>query len=148
MSEKAVHHRMFITHNEIYIVERIKNSICRIYLYLPNGRTIFVTVSKYMIMSTWILIVLISLLVALLSLAVLAWIHMKAKAPYSQCFWKGFLVAFVLVTIVFVILRATHVLPVSLVFGLPVALCMGSLTGLLAEVIRNRMMGKNFWKNC
>lgn len=101
-----------------------------------------------MIMSTWILIVLISLLVALLSLAVLAWIHLKAKAPYSQCFWKGFLVAFVLVTIVFVILRVTHVLPVSLVFGLPVALGMGSLTGLLAEVIRNRRMGKNFWKNC
>lgn len=148
MRRKAVDHPVFVNHDGINIVGRVNDSICRIYLYFADSRTIFVTVSIYMIMSTWILIVLISLLVALLSLAVLAWIHLKAKAPYSQCFWKGFLVAFVLVTVVFVILRVTHVLPVSLVFGLPVALCMGSLTGLLAEIIRNRMAGKNFWKNC
>jgi hypothetical protein len=99
-------------------------------------------------MTTWGLIVIISLALALLSMVLLMALHKRLKEPYSHCFWKGFFVAFVLVTLIFTALRLTGVITQPLLFGLPIALGTGSLTGLLLEFLRNRFRDQDFWTKC
>lgn len=99
-------------------------------------------------MTTWGLIVIISLALALISMFLLLLLHRRLKEPYSHCFWKGFFVAFILVALVFTILRLAGITAQPLLFALPVALGTGSVTGLVLEFIRNRYPGKGFWEKC
>ena len=99
-------------------------------------------------MSTWGITVIVSLVVAMISMGVLFWIQQKQKEPYSYCFWKGFLVVFLIVVIIFVALKITGHIQKAMFYGLPVAFGAGSLVGLLTEIVRNRLYKKGFWKNC
>lgn len=72
----------------------------------------------------------------------------KKKEPYSHCFWKGFLIGFLLMAGILVALRLAGVIHMAMIFGLPIAFGAGCVTGLVTEIIRNRMMDKGFWKNC
>ena len=99
-------------------------------------------------MSTWGIIVIIALATALLSILALLWLQRRQKEPYSHCFWKGFLVAFIGVTVIFVTLQLTGIIQQAMLFGLPIAFGLGSLTGLITEIIRNKMTDKDYWKNC
>jgi hypothetical protein len=99
-------------------------------------------------MSTWGLTVMIALAMALLSMLALLWIQKKQKEPYSNCFWKGFLVVFLLVIVVFVTLKMTGVIQKAMLYGLPIAFGAGSLAGLITEIVRNRLLNKNFWRKC
>jgi hypothetical protein len=99
-------------------------------------------------MSTWGLTVMIALAVALLSMLALLWIQKKQKEPYSHCFWKGFLAAFLIIIVVFVALKMTGVVQKAMLYGLPIAFGAGSLAGLITEFVRNRFLNKDFWKKC
>jgi hypothetical protein len=99
-------------------------------------------------MSIWGITVVIAVVIALFSILALLWLHRRRKEPYSHCFWKGFLAAFLGVTIIFATLRLTGVIHLAMLSGLPFAFGIGSLTGLITEIIRNKMTNKDFWKNC
>lgn len=90
----------------------------------------------------------VSLVLALVSMFLLFLLHRRLKEPYSHCFWKGFFIAFLLMALIFIVLRLTGVMVQPLVLGLPVALGIGSLAGLLLEFLRNRFLDKDFWNRC
>ena len=99
-------------------------------------------------MSPWGITVLVSLAIALFSMLALVYIRGRDRKNYSNCFWKGFFLSFLLTTAVFAILAATGRMRHSLILALPVALAVGSVGGLVLEFIRNRLMHKDFWKRC
>lgn len=99
-------------------------------------------------MSLWGVTVIISLVIALISMLALVYLRGKNRRPYSNCFWKGFLLAFLLTAAVFAVLAWTGRVEQYMIFGLPVALAVGSLAGLILEIIKNKMTDNNFWKNC
>jgi hypothetical protein len=99
-------------------------------------------------MSSWGLTVIISLGIALFSMGALIYLRGRNRKQYSNCFWKGFLGAFLLTALVFALLAWTGKVKSSLIFVLPVALAVGSLAGLFLEIIRNKITGRDFWKNC
>jgi hypothetical protein len=99
-------------------------------------------------MSPLALTVTLSLAAGLSSMILLVLLHRKNNEPYSHCFWKGFLIGFLLVAGILVALRLTEMIHMAMIFGLPIAFGAGCVTGLFSEIIRNRMMDKGFWKNC
>jgi len=99
-------------------------------------------------MSSWGLTVIISLGIALFSMLALVWLRGRNRKHGSNCFWKGFLGAFLLTALVFALLAWTGHVKSYLIFALPIALAAGSLAGLVMEIIRNKMAGREFWKNC
>jgi hypothetical protein len=99
-------------------------------------------------MSIWGLTVIVALAIAMLSMLGLIWLQKRQKEAYSHCFWKGFLTVFLLIIAVFVTLKITGVIQKAMLYGLPIAFGAGSLAGLLTEIIRNRMLNRNFWRKC
>lgn len=99
-------------------------------------------------MSIWGLTVIVALAVAMLSMLSLIWLQKRQKETHSHCFWKGFLTVFLLIICVFVTLKITGVIQKAMLYGLPIAFGAGSLAGLLTEIIRNRMLNRNFWRKC
>jgi ABC-type transport system involved in multi-copper enzyme maturation permease subunit len=89
-------------------------------------------------MASWGLTVIISLVIALFSMLALIYLRGRDRKSYSNCFWKGFLVAFVLTALAFAALARTGCVEIPLILGLPVGLAVGSLAGLILEIIRNK----------
>jgi len=99
-------------------------------------------------MSPWGITVIVSLAIALLSMLSLIFLRGRNRKNYSNCFWKGFFLAFVITSVVFAALASADLVKRPLILVLPVALAVGSLAGLLLEIIRNKLADRDFWKKC